>query len=171
MLFRSQDPGAKRVDMVLGDAHGNACAPAVTDEAERILVSLGFMVARNVPYAGGYTTRHYGRPGDGVHALQVEINRALYMDERAVARSPGLPGLAATLARFVERLVRLDPRDLAKTPAGAPLLRPGASRGRTPPPSSATRARTTCRRSRPSTRTMSVTGSRASSTIRPTWAR
>jgi N-formylglutamate amidohydrolase len=115
-----QDPGAKRVDMVLGDAHGNACAPAVTDEAERILVSLGFMVARNVPYAGGYTTRHYGRPGDGVHALQVEINRALYMDERAVARSPGLPGLAATLARFVERLVRLDPRDLAKTPAGAP---------------------------------------------------
>lgn len=105
-----QDPGLRRVDMVLGDAHGTACAPALTDTAEGILTSLGFAVARNLPYAGGYTTRHYGRPHEGVHALQVEINRALYMDERAVARGPGLPALAERLARFVERLVRFDPK-------------------------------------------------------------
>jgi len=105
-----QDPGLRRVDMVLGDAHGTSCAPAVTETAERILTSLGFAVARNLPYAGGYTTRHYGQPHEGVHALQVEINRALYMDERAVARGPGLPALAETLARFVERMVRFDPK-------------------------------------------------------------
>jgi N-formylglutamate amidohydrolase len=107
-----QDPGLKRVDMVLGDAHGTSCAPAVVETAERTLKSLGFVVARNIPYAGGYTTRHYGKPGAGVHALQVEINRALYMDERTVARGSGLPALADTLARFVESMVRLDPKTL-----------------------------------------------------------
>ncbi|MBM3952907.1 MAG: N-formylglutamate amidohydrolase, partial [Rhodospirillales bacterium] len=111
-----QDPGLRRVDMVLGDAHGTSCAPAVTETAERILTSLGFAVARNLPYAGGYTTRHYGQPHEGVHALQVEINRALYMDERAVARGPGLPALAETLARFVERMVRFDPKSAENGP-------------------------------------------------------
>ena len=103
-----QDPGLKRVDMVLGDAHGSSCAPIVVDTAERSLKSLGFAVSRNVPYAGGYTTRHYGKPGDGVHALQVEINRVLYMDERAIARGPGLPALAEKLAGFVESMARMD---------------------------------------------------------------
>ena len=107
-----QDPGRRRVDVVLGDAHGTSCAPAVMDTAEHLLKSLGFVVARNVPYAGGYTTRHYGQPGEGVHALQVEINRALYMDERAVARGPGLPALADKLARFIDLMVRTDPKTL-----------------------------------------------------------
>ena len=107
-----QDPGRRRVDVVLGDAHGTSCAPAVMDTAEHLLKSLGFVVARNVPYAGGYTTRHYGQPGEGVHALQVEINRALYMDERAVARGPGLPALADKLARFIDIMVRTDPKTL-----------------------------------------------------------
>ena len=108
-----QDPGARRVDVVLGDAHGTSCAPAVVDTAERLLKSLDFNVARNIPYAGGHTTRHYGKPGSGVHALQIEINRALYMDERTVARGPGLPALAAKLARFIDLMVRIDPKILA----------------------------------------------------------
>jgi N-formylglutamate amidohydrolase/L-amino acid N-acyltransferase YncA len=114
-----QDPGLRRVDFVLGDAHGSSCAPEATDAAERILASLGFAVARNVPYAGGYTTRHYGRPEDGIHALQVEVNRVLYMDERAIARAPGLPALAEKLARFVEHMVRLDPRAWSAKARGA----------------------------------------------------
>ncbi len=103
-----QDPGLRRVDMVLGDALGTACAPAVTDAAERILAALGFAVARNVPYAGGYTTRHYGRPGTGVHALQIEIKRSLYMDETRIQRSPGMARVRDSLAVLIETLAGLD---------------------------------------------------------------
>jgi N-formylglutamate amidohydrolase len=89
---------------VLGDCHAAACGPEIIAEAERALVEQGFRVARNRPYAGGFTTRHYGRPKDGVHALQVEINRALYMDERRYSRLPGFDGLAAALARLIAAL-------------------------------------------------------------------
>ncbi|MSP80458.1 MAG: GNAT family N-acetyltransferase [Rhodospirillales bacterium] len=130
-----QDSGVRRVDVVLGDAHGTSCAASVVDTAERLLKSLDFVVARNIPYAGGHTTRHYGKPGSGVHALQIEINRALYMDERTVARGPGLPALAAKLARFVELMVRMDPKPLAaetsskprSVAAGSVVVRPAAA--------------------------------------------
>jgi N-formylglutamate amidohydrolase len=102
------DPGSRRVDAVLGDAHGSACAPDITETAERALKNLGFAVTRNNPYAGGFTTRHYGRPADGVHALQIEINRALYMDERKVERLPGLMPLAERMAAFIEALAGIE---------------------------------------------------------------
>ncbi|MEE8562462.1 MAG: N-formylglutamate amidohydrolase, partial [Alphaproteobacteria bacterium] len=54
----------------------------------------GYTVTRNIPYSGGYTTVHYGRPGAGIHALQIEINRSLYMDEKSFTRGPGLGELA-----------------------------------------------------------------------------
>ncbi len=73
---RSQGP-----DIVLGDAHGTACTPRVTRLAEQVLIARGYTVRRNDPYAGGYITRHYGRPREGTHALQIEIARRLYMDE------------------------------------------------------------------------------------------
>jgi len=63
--------------MVLGDRFGAACAPAVTQKVERELTAMGYRVTRNAPYAGGYTTEHYGRPARRTHALQVEINRCL----------------------------------------------------------------------------------------------
>ncbi len=69
------------VDVVLGDNHGEACASGLIDGVERWLVTQGLRVRRNQPYAGGFTTQRYGRPGVGRHALQIEINRALYMDE------------------------------------------------------------------------------------------
>jgi N-formylglutamate amidohydrolase len=71
----------QRVDIVLGDNHGEACAPHLMDRAERYLVGQGLRVLRNQPYAGGFTTQRYGRPSLGRHALQIEINRSLYMDE------------------------------------------------------------------------------------------
>lgn len=107
------DSGLKRVDMVLGDAYGTACAPAVTDTAERGLKALGYNVTRNMPYAGGFTTRHYGQPSKGVHALQIEINRALYMDEKRIERSNELPILAQRIGRLIEFLVRIEPKVLA----------------------------------------------------------
>jgi len=100
------DPGHKRVDIVLGDCHGTSCAPAITDLAEEAVQAAGLRAVRNDPYAGGYTTRHYGRPAEGVHVLQIEINRALYMDEIAIARLPGFAPLARRMAGVVEAICR-----------------------------------------------------------------
>lgn len=91
-------------DIILGDCHGTAAAPAMTALAERLLKDLGFSVTRNRPYAGGYTTRHYGRPRAGVHVLQIEINRALYLDEAAIAPLPAMAGIAARLDDFMAQL-------------------------------------------------------------------
>ena len=85
----------QRIDVVLGDNHGEACAPGLIDCAERWLVARGLRVRRNQPYAGGFTTQRYGRPSLGRHTLQIELNRALYMDE---ARHEKLPGFVATQA-------------------------------------------------------------------------
>ena len=95
------DPGRRRVDFVLGDAFGASCAPAITDSVHGFLESRGYVVTRNAPYAGGFTTRHYGRPQQGVHVLQIEINRGLYMCEQSIERRPYL----ATLAGHVTELV------------------------------------------------------------------
>lgn len=101
--------GNKPADMVLGDCFGTSAAPAVTDIAHAALEASGFTVALNKPYAGGFTTRHYGRPREGVHVLQVEINRALYMDEKLVRRGPGLPALKRRLGPLMRALADIDP--------------------------------------------------------------
>ena len=96
-----KDPGLKRVDFVLGDCHGAACDRTISDFVETHLKNLGYVVTRNAPYAGGFTTRHYGHPETGVHVLQIEINRALYMDEATYERRPYF----TTLTRHVSELV------------------------------------------------------------------
>ena len=99
-----RDAGRRRVDFVLGDCHGAACAPGVARLVETTLKDLGYAIARNDPYAGGHTTRHYGRPAKGRHALQVEINRALYMDELRIERKPYFATLERDLARLIAAL-------------------------------------------------------------------
>ena len=106
--LRSGD-GNKPADMVLGDCFGTSAAPAVTDIAKAALEASGFTVTLNKPYAGGFTTRHYGRPREGVHVLQVEINRALYMDEKLVRRGAGLPALKRRLGPLMRALADIDP--------------------------------------------------------------
>jgi len=91
-------------DMVLGDAHGTACSPRVTRLVEAALQGLGYRVRRNDPYAGGFVTRHYGRPREGVHAIQIEVARPLYMDEAQIERHAGFARLRADLARVVGEL-------------------------------------------------------------------
>ena len=84
----SVQPGRRTLpDIVLGDRFGSACTSRMIGLAERTLRHMGYSVARNAPYAGGYTTRLYGRPRSGIHALQIEINRKLYMNERVVKKS------------------------------------------------------------------------------------
>jgi len=95
-------------DMVLGDRFGAACSHQLSDRVERELEQLGYRVARNAPYAGGYTTEHYGRPVRRVHALQIEINRALYLDEAKLATTAGFARLQAHLAQLTARLAAMD---------------------------------------------------------------
>ena len=95
-------------DIVLGDRFGGACAPAIARLAEHELTSMGYAVRRNSPYAGGYTTEYYGRPARGVHALQIEVNRALYVDEATLCLTPGFTALKADLERLFGALSRMD---------------------------------------------------------------
>ncbi len=99
---------ATGVDIVLGDCHGTSCAPALVAAAESALRGMGYRVRRNRPYAGGYCTQHYGRPATGIHALQIEINRALYMDEATLDRRPDFSRIAADMTRLLAALMRRD---------------------------------------------------------------
>jgi N-formylglutamate deformylase len=94
----------ERADVVLGDAHGTACAPRVIRLMEQALMGMGFRVRRNDPYAGGYITRHYGRPREGVHAVQVELCRSLYMDEKRIERLAGFSAVQTALTRLIAQL-------------------------------------------------------------------
>jgi N-formylglutamate amidohydrolase len=87
-----------KADIVLGDRYGTSCSGQLTGLVEGALRARGYTVVRNKPYAGGFITEHYGEPTAGRQALQVEINRALYMDERTLRRRAGFPGLANDLA-------------------------------------------------------------------------
>ena len=107
------DSGRRRVDIVLGDAHGTSCAEAVTGLVEDQLAKIGFTVDRNDPYSGGYTTRTYGRPETGIHVLQIEINRGAYMDETTMVRSARFPGLIEKINTLIVRLAALEPGILA----------------------------------------------------------
>jgi N-formylglutamate amidohydrolase len=96
--------GERLADIVLGDAHGTSCAPHIIRFVERRLVDLGYRVRRNDPYAGGYITRHYGKPRRQVHALQIEIARDLYMDEAKFERSAAFPAIQQDLSLLIESM-------------------------------------------------------------------
>ncbi|MCK5909740.1 MAG: N-formylglutamate amidohydrolase [Caulobacter sp.] len=99
-------------DIVLGDRFGAACSPKLTGLVERELEAMGYRVARNAPYAGGYTTEHYGRPAKRTHALQIEINRALYMDEDTREPTEGLAKLTADAETLTRALAGMDVGEL-----------------------------------------------------------
>ncbi len=105
-------PGEPRIDFVLGDRFGSSCAPSIIRFVEDVLTGFGYQVARNAPYAGGYVASSYGRPQSGVHALQIEINRALYLDERRIARTGGFELLRQNMTTLMERLTAFDADDL-----------------------------------------------------------
>jgi N-formylglutamate amidohydrolase len=76
----------RRPDVVIGDRYGTSCAPILADKVEETMARLGYSIGRNKPYAGGFITEHYGNPASGLHTIQLELNRAVYMDERRRTR-------------------------------------------------------------------------------------
>lgn len=101
-----------RADFVIGDRYGTSCAPIVVDAVHETLTRMGYTVLRNKPYAGGYITEQYGTPNLGVHTVQIEINRALYLDEARCEKSRGFAWLAGDLMRVADTLARLDLADV-----------------------------------------------------------
>jgi N-formylglutamate amidohydrolase len=101
------DAGYARVDAVLGDCYGTTCAPDVVDAVERLLAGFDYRVVRNTPYAGGFTTRHYGNPAEGRHTLQIEVNRRLYMNETTHRKLPGFDPLKEHLTHLIAMLTAL----------------------------------------------------------------
>jgi N-formylglutamate amidohydrolase len=108
----SRDDGPK-ADIVLGDRYGTSCAAILTDLVEAALRRRGYTVVRNKPYAGGFITEHYGEPALGRHALQIEINRGLYMDERSLTRKPRFDALRSDLISVFEAVTLAVDDDLS----------------------------------------------------------
>ncbi len=104
-----QDSGRQRTDVILGNRFGRSCSPIIVAKAERTLREMGYRVFRNNPYAGGYTTQHYGCPAEAVHTLQIELNRALYMDEKRIERTPLMPGVRDDMTALMRALADVDP--------------------------------------------------------------
>ena len=97
--------GIARPDIIIGDRYGASAAHDLSFAAVSVLSELGYHVVRNKPYAGGFITEHYGRPGRGLHALQIELNRGLYVDEVTLEKTAGFELLKADLWEFSARMM------------------------------------------------------------------
>src|SRR5260370_627075 len=109
----------RRPDVVIGDRYGTSCAPLLPDMVEQTMGALGYSVGRNKPYAGGFITEHYGNPASGLHAIQLELNRAIYMDERRREKGPRFAQVAADFAALADALASVPFGDLGPFQAAA----------------------------------------------------
>src|SRR5205814_5496485 len=98
---------------------GTSCVPIVSEIVEATFRELGYIVSRNKPYAGGFITEHYGNPAAGLHSIQIEINRALYMDERRYQRNASFDRLAAHITLLADRLAEIPSEELQPYRAAA----------------------------------------------------
>jgi N-formylglutamate amidohydrolase len=103
-------------DIVLGDRYGTTCGSALVDLVETSFTAAGLRVARNRPYAGGFCTRSYGRPQHGIHALQIEISRHLYMNEVTLEKNGGFEQMRGIIDTLIQTLIGLDLMSLAGGP-------------------------------------------------------
>ncbi|UTD26338.1 N-formylglutamate amidohydrolase [Bradyrhizobium sp. WD16] len=94
----------RRPDVVIGDRYGTSCAAQLPQTIEEALTAMGYTVGRNKPYAGGFITEHYGNPASGLHAVQIELNRAIYMDERRRERTERFAQITADFAALARAI-------------------------------------------------------------------
>ena len=99
--------GMKRPDVVLGDRFGAAASGDVVDRIEAAFASAGFIVTRNAPFAGAYITQAYGKPSKGQHAVQVEIDRSLYMNEKLIRPNGDFDAVRTALRRVIEEVAQI----------------------------------------------------------------
>lgn len=99
---------SRGADIVLGDRFGSSCAARMTGFAENVFRDAGLVTVRNTPYAGGFTTEHYGRPDQGMHVLQIEINRGLYMDESRIAPTSEFSLMREKMSNFFNAVAKAD---------------------------------------------------------------
>ena len=103
----------RQVDFIIGDAHGRSCSRALTILVEETLREMGYSVMRNTPYSGGFITRNYGCPDKQIHAIQIEINRGLYMNESIFTRRAEMMEVIENISLLTERLIGIEPQALA----------------------------------------------------------
>jgi N-formylglutamate amidohydrolase len=95
-------------DVVFGDCYGASASPSLLRHAERVFEASGFSTVRNTPYAGGYTTHLYARRERGIHAVQIEVNRGLYLNEDKVEPGPRFEAVRNRLEQALDRLMTFD---------------------------------------------------------------
>lgn len=100
-------------DIIIGDRFGKSCSQILTEAFEFEAKKLGYRVTRNLPYAGGYITEHYGNSKTQSHAMQIEINRALYMDEKTLKLKKNFSSLQSDLQKIIHEVTKLNAADLA----------------------------------------------------------
>ncbi|TCS00763.1 MULTISPECIES: N-formylglutamate amidohydrolase [unclassified Rhizobium] len=93
-----------RPDFIIGDRYGTSASSELSRAAIGILEELGFAAIRNKPYAGGFITEHYGRPSRGLHALQIEVNRSIYVDEVTLEKRPDFGIVATAITSFMRQM-------------------------------------------------------------------
>ncbi|TCL69687.1 N-formylglutamate amidohydrolase [Rhizobium sp. BK251] len=95
-----------RPDFIIGDRYGTSASADLSRAAIHFLEDLGFSAIRNKPYAGGFITEHYGRPARGLHALQIEVNRSIYVDEFTLQKRPDFDAVAAAISDFMRSMAQ-----------------------------------------------------------------
>ena len=98
--------GSRRPDIILGDRFGESCSPKIVMLIEKLFQGLGYSVSRNYPYAGGFVTKHYGKPYESENALQIEINRDLYLNPITLDKKPGFTALAKNISLIINSITK-----------------------------------------------------------------
>ena len=102
---------ARRPEIVLGDRFGASASPEIVERVEAAFAAAGLCVVRNAPFAGAFTTQHYGRPSRGQHAIQIEIDRAIYMDEARIRPNGNYHAFRRLLRGVIAEIAALGARD------------------------------------------------------------
>jgi N-formylglutamate amidohydrolase len=98
--------GSRRSDIILGDRFGKSCSPEIVTLIETLFHDLGYSVSRNYPYAGGFVTKHYGKPCESTNAIQIEINRDLYLNPITLDKKPGFTALAKNISLIINSIIK-----------------------------------------------------------------